>query len=275
MKPWESRSLALWLTVVPMSVPVALAHDPVFGLGPHTLYKGGVEIHFGSHQEKAGDERATESEIQFKYGLTSDWVAGIGVPYVRSTGHRGSDSGRGPTSLSTKYRFWRNDLPGAQESSAVVARMILDDGDMGHGQAEREGNDYLLGLTYGYEGRKWYRWASLRRRFNGDAENGAARPDKWLADLVVGIRPIPTEYLEPDWVWMLELNYEHTEHITGAFNGSPQRIGGDQWFLSPGLMWTYRNFAVKAGVQLPVYDDLSGDQEADDYRALVELEWHL
>ena len=81
MKPWESRSLALWLTVVPMSVPVALAHDPVFGLGPHTLYKGGVEIHFGSHQEKAGDERATESEIQFKYGLTCPMCAaqGIGV----------------------------------------------------------------------------------------------------------------------------------------------------------------------------------------------------
>jgi hypothetical protein len=261
----------VFLAIAALMSSAATAHDPVFGLGPHTLYKGGVEIHLGSHQEKARDERSTESEFQLKYGLTGDWVAGIGVPYVRGTG----DSGRGPTSLSTKYRFWRNDLPGAQESAAVLAKMILDDGDVGHGQAERDGNDYLLGLAYGYEGRKWYRWGSIRHRVNNDAANGAERPDKTLVDLVGGIRFKPTEYREPDWVWMLELNYEHTEHLSGISEGLPRQIGGDQWFLSPGLMWTLRNFAVKAGVQLPLYDDLAGDQEADDYRAQIELEWHL
>ena len=64
--------------------------------------------------------------------------------------------------------------------------------------------------------------------------------------------------------------------VFGRKNPStPRQIGGDQWFLSPGLMWTLRNFAVKTGVQLPLYDDLAGNQDADDYRALVELEWHL
>lgn len=272
MKPRQTTMLARrYVVLALLAVPPAYAHDPVFGLGPHTLYKGGVEIHLGNHQEKARDERSTESELQLKYGLTGDWVAGIGVPYVRGTG----DSGRGPTSLSTKYRFWRNDLPGAQESAAVLAKMILDDGDVGHGQAERDGNDYLLGLAYGYEGRKWYRWGSIRHRVNNDAANGAERPDKTLVDLVGGIRFKPTEYREPDWVWMLELNYEHTEHLSGISEGLPRQIGGDQWFLSPGLMWTLRNFAVKAGVQLPLYDDLAGDQEADDYRAQIELEWHL
>ena len=107
-----------------LAAPTAYAHDPVFGLGPHTLFKGGVEVHVGSHQEKAGDERATESEIAIKYGLTADWVAGIGLPYVHSTDE--SDGGRGPTSLSTKYRFWRNDLPGVQESAAVLAKAGLE-----------------------------------------------------------------------------------------------------------------------------------------------------
>ena len=40
-------------------------------------------------------------------------------------------------------------------------------------------------------------------------------------------------------------------------------------------MWTHRNFALKAGVQLLVIDDLSAGQEQDDYRAKIELEWHL
>ena len=34
--------LAAWLTA-----GAALAHDPIFGIGPHVLFKGGVEIHTG------------------------------------------------------------------------------------------------------------------------------------------------------------------------------------------------------------------------------------
>jgi hypothetical protein len=52
-------------------------------------------------------------------------------------------------------------------------------------------------------------------------------------------------------------------------------LGGNQWFLSPGLMWTYRNFAVKAGIQLPIFDDLAEDRHQGEYRARLELELHL
>jgi len=259
------------LTILFLGAETAAAHDPVFGLGPHTLFKGGVEIHAGGHREKSGDESETEAELQFKYGLTGDWVAGIGIPYVRSGD---GDDNRGSTNLSTKYRFWRHDSFGVQESMAVLGKVILDDGEGLHG-VEPDGNDYLVGLTYGYEGRKWYRWASVRHRFNADATTGAERPNVWLVDLVGGIRFAPTEYHEPDWVWMLELNGELIERVSQGTGSAEKQLGGNQWFLSPGLMWTYRNFAIKAGVQLPLFYDLSQDQEKGDYRALVELEWHL
>lgn len=263
------------LVFVSLIAPGAYAHDPVFGVGPHVLYKGGVELHLGAHREKS-DTRETEVEFELKYGITGDWVAGIGTSHARTAGQDGTDSGRGPSTLSTKYRFWRNDMFRAQESAAVFGKVILDDGDSSaHGASERDGNDYLLGLAYGYEGRKWYRWASIRHRFNANSANGAERPDVWLIDVVGGIRPIPTEYQEPDWVWMLELNGEFTEHVRRAGSNRTGRLGGSQWFVSPGLMWTYRNLALKAGVQLPVYDDLDRNQAADDYRALIELEWHF
>jgi hypothetical protein len=253
-----------------MSYP-ASAHDPVFGLGPHTLYKGGVELHAGGHSEKSGNASEKEAELQFKYGLTSDWVIGVGVPY-----EFGDDEGshRGSTSLSTKYRFWRQDRFAVQESMALLGRVIFDNGEEQAG-VERNGNDYLLGITYGYEGRKWYRWASVRHRFNAETSTGMQRPDVWLVDFVGGIRFSPTEYHEPDWVWMLELNGELIENVTQGLGSVKKQLGGNQWFLSPGLMWTHRNFAFKAGVQLPLIDDLSADQEQDDYRAKIELEWHL
>lgn len=249
------------------------AHDPVFGVGPHVLYKDGVEFHLGTHQEKS-DNRNTEAEVELKYGITGDWVAGIGTSYMRTSGQTGVDSGRGPSTAFTKYRFWRHDTFGAQESAAVVGKVIFDDGESARRVAERDGNDYLLGLAYGHEGRKWYRWASLRHRFNAETTSSIERPNVWLVDLVGGIRFSPTEYLEPDWVWMLELNGEITDNVSQLIGNTPTKLGGQQWFLSPGVMWTYRNFALKAGVQLPILDDLSPDQEVADYRTVIELEWH-
>lgn len=254
----------------------AAAHDPVFGLGPHTLYKGGYEIHLGAlrGQSGNGEERETEYGLALKYGLTGDWVVGIELPYLSRSELAGRRSGMGDAALSTKYRFWRNDLPGAQESAAVSATAISDTGDESGEPALGSGTtDYVLGLTYGYEARKWYRWAAVRYRLN-DETGGLRRGDKVLFDLVGGLRPYPTGYLEPDTVWMLELNGEYTERA--ELNGRElPNSGGTEIFVAPGLMWTLRNFAVKTGVQIPVYSGLNGKQGASDYRAALEFEWHF
>lgn len=254
---WRNTVLAL------LAVPTVYAHDPVFGVGPHVLFKDGIEISLAGNRMKSS-ERQTETELEIKYGITGDWVAGIGTGYARTESAERSNSGRAPTSISTKYRFWRNDMFTAQESTAVFGKIILNDGR--NNGVDLDGKDYLLGFSYGYEGRKWYRWASARHRFNSDTALGTERPNIWLLDLATGIRFSPTEYLEPDWVWILELNGEMTK--------DPSQ-GGGQWFVSPGLMWTYRNVAAKAGVQLHLLDDLAKDRESDDYRAMFELEWHL
>lgn len=249
------------------------AHDPVFGLGPHVLFKNGTEAHAGVNRLKGGRADARGAAVRLLYGITGDWTAGVKVPYITADAMEESASGAGPVSIMTKYRFWRNDMPGVQESASVFGKVILDNGDKEID--DRGGSDYLLGLTYGHEARKWYRWGSVRRRFNANADSGAKRPDIWLVDLVAGIRFIPTEYLEPDWVWMIELNGEIGDSTTDRRNGKPIRLGGGQWFLSPGLMWTYRNVAIKTGVQFLVWDDLAGDQNSDDYRTTLEIEWHF
>ena len=275
MSPKKTRRLARPYAVLTLlMIPPAFAHDPVFGVGPHVLYKEGIEIHLGTHQKKSS-LREMETEFVFKYGITGDWVAGIGIGYSRTESSLDTVSGRVPPSISTKYRFWRNDQFAEQESAAIFGRVIFEDGDNGYHSDATNDNDYLLGVTYGYEGRQWYRWASVRHRWNADTVAGVERPSIWLVDLVGGLRFSPTEYLEPDWVWMLELNGEITGKLTQFSGDKPLRVGGNQWFISPGLMWTYRNVAIKAGVQLPLWDDLQVDQEADDYRVLVELEWHL
>lgn len=256
------------------SVPV-LAHDPIFGAGPHTLFKGGVEVAPSAHFEKAGDQNATETGVEITYGITGDWAVGIELPYMSVDEGSMSSSGRGDIKLFTKYRFWRNDTLGAQESASVLLKVDLDTADGAENPSLGTGTtDTIIGLTYGYEGRKWYRWVGIRYRLNGTNDAGLQRGQKVLFDLVGGMRFRPTGYLEPDTVWLLELNGEYGDR-TDLNGTSISNTGGTELFISPGIFWTKRNFAIKAGIQIPIASNLNGAQDESDVRAKITFEWHL
>ena len=261
---------ALALSTLP-----ALAHDPIFGLGPHVLYKGGIEAAVGVAQEKAGEEKESELSLELTYGITGDWAAGIEVPYAFK--EDGPDSSRGLADIRafTKYRFWRADSLGLQQSAAVMLAINGRNGDndstppLGNGAT-----DVIAGLTYGYESIKWYRWASVRYLLPGENDAGLQKGNTWRVDVVGGWRPVPPVYKEPDTVWLLELNGEITDRA--SLNGIDiSSSGGTEWFVSPGIFWTLRNFAIKAGVQIPVASNLNGNQAATDYRFKTTFEWHL
>jgi len=252
-----------------------LAHDPVFGIGPHVLFKGGTEVALEIHLEKAGEEKESEVGLELVYGITGDWAAGVELPYAYKKEGSESSNGLADIQLFTKYRFWRQDSLGLQESAAVMFAVNLNNGDekaepkLGNGA-----NDFITGLTYGYESLKWYRWASVRYRLNGENDVGFHAGNKTLVDFVAGWRPTLPEYIKPDTVWLLELNTAISEK--SELNGNQlSNSGGIESFLSPGIFWTMRNFAIKAGIQIPIYSDLKGSQEKSDYRAKTSFEWHL
>jgi len=267
----HSSHTALFALLGSLAATPAMAHNPIFGLGPHVLFKDGVEITPEVKQAKAGNKDKTELALELTYGLTGDWSAGVGIPYIDQSNGSNSASGQGDLSVFTKYRFWREDGPGQQQSMAVALRLNTDTGDDAVSSGSTDG---LLGLAYGYEGRRWYRWSALRYRFNGENNAGIQQGNKLLFDLVGGYRMNRTGYMEPDTVWILELNGESTQN-TQVNNVDQFNSGGTQWFVSPGIFWTKRNFAVKAGIQIPVASNLNGNQQATDYRTKLVLEWHL
>ncbi len=257
------------------SLSSVFAHDPVFGQGPHTLFKGGFEVATELHSSKAGDKLDNEIGLDLRYGLTGNWTIGAEIPYSLKSSIGGSSSGIGDASVFTKYRFWRKDSLGLQESAAVSFKILTQTGDEVQSPALGTGTtDSIVGLSYGYEGRTWYRWASVRYRENGTTNAGLKRGSKTRLDFVVGVRPTLTRYTEPDTVWLLELNGELGDRAT--LNGnSVANTGGDEWFITPGIFWTIKNFAIKAGVQFPVVSNLNGSQEKSDYRAQMSFEWHM
>jgi len=273
VKPKQLLLISTCLSV--FGSAAVLAHNPVFSPGPHVLFKEGVEAHAGILQSKAGEKTRSELGLELTYGLTGNWSAGVEMPYIDNENGSNKADGAGDTRLFTKYRFWRKDSLGLQESAAVLLSVMSSNGDdqtnppLGSGTT-----DMLLGFSYGYESLKWYRWTSTRYRRNDENNIGLRRGDKWFTDFVVGYRPTFPVYLKPDTVWLLELNGERGQRNEQSGTALVSS-GGTEWFISPGIFWTYRNFAIKAGVQLPIISDLNGIQNKSDYRTKLEFEWHL
>ncbi len=250
-------------------------HDPLFSPGPHVLFKSGTEIHTEFVQSKQGDERESQQAIALKHGLSGDWVVGLELPYDTVKDEFSTQKGIGDITLSSKYRFWRKDTLGVQETAAIIAKIKLDTGDKQVGSGT---TDTLLGFAYGYESLSWYRWASIRYRFNQNRSiqnlGDLYRGDRLFVDFAAAYRSNINNYREIDRVWLLELNGEYSER-NSINDVDLNNTGGSQWFVSPGIMWTLRNFAIKAGVQIPVFSNLNGEQDGTDYRARLEFEWHM
>ncbi len=269
--------LLIGVLAVAAAMP-ARGHGPLFSPAPETVFKGGTEITLGFHTAKStgGDrEKEYEAFVGAEYGLTADWEIGIEVPYAWKKSNGLDANGVGDIVLDTKYQFWKLDLPGAQYKAAALVKVKLPTGDDDSRPRLGSGSTDVIGaLATGYESRRWYWFASGLYRVNTEGAGGLEKGDRQSLNVVGGVRPVLTEYDEPDTVVMLELNWEHAgrDDLNGA---GLANTGGWELFLSPVVWWTYGQLAIRGGVQIPIAEGLDGNQATSDYRARLEFVYHF
>lgn len=269
------RSVIILVVIAFTSASSAFAHEPVFSLGPETIYKDGVGIETEVEYEKSGSERSFDLHEEIIYGLREDLSLTARFPFILEKKELDStSSGFGDLALRAKYRFYKKDYFGAQDKAAFIGGVKFPTGDEDKNPSLGTGSfDYLLGLTAGHESLKWYYFGTVRYRINN--ENGSnEKGDKFLYDIAFGLRPVLKEYYEPDLVLLLELSGEHRNKdiISGVKNIDS---GGDILYLGPTFLWSYRNWMIKGGIQLPIYQNLNGDQEDEDFRSVIAVEVHF
>ena len=271
-------SASFFMSALIYAAPVS-AHGPLFSAGPETIWKDGTEITLGYHDNRrtgAGQsEREQELFLELQYGLTANWQIEVELPYAWKRQDGLTADGLSDITLGTKYQFYVDNFSGGQNKASVFAKTKLPTGDANQSPRLGSGStDILLGLAVGHESRRWYAFADARYRINTVGEGSLKKGNKLFLDLVGGVRPVLSEYDEPDTVLMLELNWEQTEQ--DRLNGlNLTDSGGWELFVSPVLWWTYGQFAFKTGVQIPIASQLNGNQPASDYRWLLETVYHF
>lgn len=253
---------------------VAGAHEPVFSVGPETIFQAGVGVEVGLDFETAGRRQEYGLDYELIYGLTSKIALTLEVPQVvRQETDNGSESGVGDLVLRAKYRFWTRDRLNSSDKASLILGVKLPTGkhrgDAGLGSGS---TDPLFGLSLGHESRTGYGFGTFRYLLRTH-HDGFDLGDRILYDFAAGFRPWRRGYLETDFVFLLEYNGITT--LRDRAGGSSLPTGGDLGWLGPTALISYRNLMTKFGVQALIYENLRGSQSGSDVRAVLSLEYHF
>lgn len=265
---------AVVLLVLLGSAPAA-AHEPVFGIGPETIYQGGLGVELGVDFAREGGGRDRGLHTEFLFGVTEDLSLTLELPVLlRRERETGRTSGLGDVLLRGKFQFWRQDWLGGSRRAAAILGVKVPTGDHHRDVPLGSGSfDAVAGTSVAHESRRWYGFATARYVFRS-RRHGLDRGDRVRVEVAGGVRPWLTGYLDPDLVVLLEVNAERAGRDRRGGRKLPD-TGGLAVFAGPTALLSYRNWMVKGGVQVPVAVSLHGDGKRPGRRAILALEYHF
>ena len=256
-------------------VSPAFAHEPVFSLGPETIFKGGLGIETEFKFDQADKDKELLLHYEILYGLTENLGVTLEIPqFLKKKDGMDSSNGLGDISLRGKYQFYKKDSLGAQDKATIIYGLKFPAGGEDKKPSLGSGAiDHLFGLSVGHESTKIYGFATGRYKLKTDS-GSKDKGDQFLFDVSFGLRPWLRPYKSWDLVVLLENSYVYSQkdEIDGV---SQTNTGGQKLFIGPSLLWSLRNVMLKGGVQFPVWQDLNGTQSETDLRSIVALEYHF
>ena len=222
----------------------SFAHEPLYGLGPDVLFKGGLNPHLTFHFNK----RELESEMAFGYGITRNWTGVLEMSSVKE----GSNFHLGSYMIKSNYRFLKIDKPGLSYKASFVSELIMPFENTKVENGEHNEKSFNCTFTAGQESLKWY-WF-VNAGFEKNLISGSFEKENYFRyGVTLGARPFKPDYYKPDIVFLIETTGKYYQKaiiepvVTENKNGSNINI-------APTFIFTYRNFALRGGLQFGVYN---------------------
>jgi hypothetical protein len=233
---------------------IASAHEPLYGFGPHVLFKGG----FAPHITGLWGNNEFEHEYALGYGINSSWTV---VGETAFTTENGSNSLEN-INLKSKYRFWMKNSPGLSKQAALITKLVIP-------ATEDQPTNLILGLTTGQEALKfyWFVSAGYAVKFT---DNDLKPGNHLMYNLALGYRPITVHYDKPDIVFFLETSGQTFQK--SKLSGENQlSSGGSRMATGPTFFFTYKNFAVRGGAQFGLFGTSYVAKPKTNFKLTIEL----
>lgn len=230
------------------------AHEPIYGNGPHVLFKGGFAPGF-TLQSGFG---YIENEFNLEYGVTANLTIGTDLFFNNELNNYKYDG----IKIKGKYRFYTKFTRRAMLQFSALGGYKLSDGG-------KQPDVFNLGLAAGNETTTFYWFASAI--YAGKITNEILKPgDQINYDLTLGYRVTKLSYYKPDLVIFLEFIGKRL--FSSKFDGTKIDLsGGDSWAMAPTLMFTYRNYAIRTGVEIGIGESGYIKRPKTNFKLSIEM----
>jgi len=254
----------------------------MFGMATPTNRAGGWAIDFGAMGQLGEPDRESAIRTMLTYGITEDLQISASVPVVFGSAPlpagrmTGMMPGGGDFEGILAWRFQRKATNiGTRLESTAYAGLIVPGPQKPAGLVgtfDRTPGMYA-GVASGLASRSNYVWAGIGyTRFS--ETDGDRRPTVFSYSAVWGYRPAPMRYEYPHWDWRFfaELTGERS---TKALHLGEQMPGTNahQIFVGPSALGIYKNYAIQAGIQFPVYRDSGARLERERFRYAANVSY--
>jgi hypothetical protein len=248
------KSFILILVITCLAVSMCQAHEPLYGFGPHVLFKGGLAPRITLNWE----ENRFSTEYALGYGITRKWTMIAETPfYTDNNAYK-----YGGFNLKSKYRFWLKTKPGKSYQASFISKLSLPSGN-------DDPTALTLALTTGQEALKlyWFATAGYVLKFT---DNELSPGNNLLYNVTLGYRPFKVNYYKPDIVFFVE--FYGNSYAKSNLNGDRvEQSGGTTMALAPTFFFTYRNFALRGGVQFGVIESDYVTKPATSFKLTFEV----
>lgn len=255
-------------------------HGPVFGMTTPTNARGASAIDIGFMGRHGDTDDAAMLRAMYSYGLTEDLQISGSMPLVfgsaplAASRMSGMMPGSGDVEGILAWRFHRQGTAvGTRFESTAYLGGIVPGIQRPAGMAadlERAPGIYTAVAT-GLASRSHYLWGGVGYTRFTEA-GGDRRPAVFSYSAVWGYRPPAFRKDYPHWDWRLFVE------LTGEKSGLLRRDGIDhggtrahQLFLGPAVLGIYRNYAVEAGIQFPVHQELGAMLQDEKFRYALNV----
>lgn len=256
----------------------ASGHGPVFGLATPTNPRGGFSFD-SSLMGRYGDGGGTMFRATLGYGITENLKVAISGPVLfqaepfpisRTTAF--TPMGGDFEALGI-WRFHRQDIGvGSRFESAAIGGLLLPGPQDSGGPLKNlhSGAGGLVGGVTGFASRSHYAWVGATYQHYA-SRSGDQRPDLLFYSAAYAYRP-PSWRTDKGWDWRIfgELSGEKSGDLRRAGIAVP---GSDahQLFIGPTTLGVYKNYAVSAGLQFPVYRALGAIYPRERVRIAINF----
>ena len=227
------------------------AHEPLFGLGPEIVRKGGCVIESTFEYERSGDERETVIDTDIMYGVNEKFAVSVTLPFFLNKEERDTtepsglkkSASLGKIETRAKYLIYKDYDYGKRDQVVLIGGVRWPTVSFEKDPfLENRTVDFVAGLAVGREMLQNSYFGTLAyviKTTGNDRKDG----DEISLTLAAGFRPEPINYYKLDWLFFLELDGVLTMKDTVA-SVVDTNSGGIVFFIGPTVFVSKKNILL-------------------------------